>query len=134
MYRMRFYFKCFSTEYAHILKAISLKQAMTAKKNLKADILAQVNRYPPLRGRGPWKMDITYRTLRHFPVSNYGEITHYIIEALTYKTIIPDNALGVIQEINIKVQPLLDGQKEGAMIIFTKTEPYKVSKLKDNEL
>lgn len=131
---MRFYFKCFSTEYAHILKASSLKQAMIAKKNLKIDILAQANRHPSLRGKGPWKMDITYRTLRRFPVSNYGELTHYIIEALTYKSIIPDNALGVIQEINIKVQPLLDGQKEGAMIIFTKTEPYKLPKVKDDEL
>ena len=134
MYRMRFYFKCFSTEYAHILKAASLKQAMNAKKELKSEIFAQVQRYSGLKGRGPWKMDITYFTPRQYPVSNYGELTHYIVEALTSKCIIPDNALGVIQEIDIKVRPLMDGQPEGAMIIFTRTEPYKIYKEKEDDL
>lgn len=128
---MRFYFKCFSTEYAHALKAKSLQQAMISKRLLKMHVFSQCTKYPRIRGKGPWKLDITYFTPRRYPVSNYGEITHYIIEALSFKSIIPDNALGIIEEINIKVRPLMEGQQEGAILLFTPTEAYKPKEPKD---
>lgn len=116
------YFNQFPATYFESSKECFRRQARDFKIGLKLKLYSQL-------ASGKWRItgydcpviiDLTFYTHRTFPPSNYTQIARYIIEALAFKDVIPDQSTSVINEIRIHIKEIPKKHYEGCFVRFFK--------------